>query len=115
MEPAAGSSVANLYTAYRSVCRMSNTFKMAIFKYRALDIRWLRKPRFRKFVVIVSVIFSINVFLVYNLVNSYSDSALQEEDPSGRGRYHLEVSNVRYDLHCVVFIKIKNNFTNSKC
>ncbi|KAK6630884.1 hypothetical protein RUM44_003054 [Polyplax serrata] len=49
---------------------------MAIFKYRALDIRWLRKPRF---------------------LNSYSDSALQEEDPSGRGRYHLEGASVQDD------------------
>ncbi|EEB12513.1 hypothetical protein Phum_PHUM186990 [Pediculus humanus corporis] len=63
---------------------------MAIFKHRALDIRWLRKPRCRKIVIIISVIFSVNVFLVYSLVNSYSDPSLEEEDPSGRGRYHLE-------------------------
>lgn len=65
--------------------------KMAVFKHRALDIRWLRKPRYRKFVVIVSILFSINVFLVCNLVSSYNDPAVGEEDPSGRGRYHLDV------------------------
>lgn len=71
---------------------------MAIFKHRTLDIRWLRKPRYRKFVIIVSVIFSVNVFLVYSLVNSYSNPALEEEDPSGRGRYHLEVSIFKYTV-----------------
>ncbi|KAL0271535.1 UNVERIFIED_CONTAM: hypothetical protein PYX00_008598 [Menopon gallinae] len=68
---------------------------MAVFKHRALDIRWLRKPRYRKFVVIVSILFSINVFLVCNLVSSYNDPAAGEEDPSGRGRYHLDGASLQ--------------------
>lgn len=65
--------------------------KMAPLNRRALDIRWIKKPRYRKFVVIGSIIFSVNVLLVHVLVNSYRDPSLEEEDPSGRGRYHVEV------------------------
>jgi len=59
---------------------------------RPLDIRWMRKPRYKKLIIVGGIVFTLNVCLVHVLVKSYRDPLLEPEDPSGRGKSFVEVS-----------------------